>query len=300
MNIKSRIKGLVKPKTIIVDELDKFLIRKGNRSAEDRAQDVNAPSQAGNCLRRNYFARMGALCDGSVDPRTQRVFDNGTKTHERLQEYLIEMELLLQDEVPIRCDELNIQGHTDGLLNIKSVKDKLIEIGVLEIKSINSRQFSTLKDAREHHKKQAMVYLYCLESRRKYLINKYSSLEEFEEDYDNRLKYYESLYQHLKSGRKYTREQKMRLQTDLHDMCDTFLMHVQKPLTKVIFLYENKDTQELKEFVVDMDKELLNEVLEGYKVLNKCIKDGVIPDREGSSKTCEECRWCNYKIECWN
>ena len=43
------------------------------------------------------------------------------------------------------------------------------EVAILEIKSINDNQFSQLRDAKEEHKRQGLIYLYCAEERRKYL-----------------------------------------------------------------------------------------------------------------------------------
>ena len=115
--------------------LDRFLFEQANKP-DDRAINVNAPSQAGKCVRANFYYRKQVEHDGTIDPRAQRIFDNGTKVHERLQEYLIDMDLLLMDEVPLLNEEYNIQGHTDGFLNLDP------EVAILEIKSINSRGFA--------------------------------------------------------------------------------------------------------------------------------------------------------------
>ena len=91
----------------VIKDLDLYLLSL-NATDEDRAIDVNAPSQAGTCMRARYYARTGAPRDfGSVDARTRRIFDNGTKTHERLQEYLLKQGMLLMDEVPVHNYEYN-------------------------------------------------------------------------------------------------------------------------------------------------------------------------------------------------
>ena len=139
----------------IVKDLDLYLLGL-SATDEDRAIDVNAPSQAGVCMRARYYARTGAPRDGaSIDARTRRIFDNGTKTHERLQEYLLKQGMLLMDEVPVHNYEYNIQGHTDGVLKLSAS-----ERGILEIKSINSNGFSSLKGAKEDHRKQGLVYIF--------------------------------------------------------------------------------------------------------------------------------------------
>lgn len=275
--------------------LDQFLFEEANRP-NDRAVNVNAPSQAGKCNRANYYMRMQYDNDGTIDPRTQRIFDNGTYTHERLQSYLIDMELLHMDEVPLINDEYNIQGHTDGFLNLDD------EVAILEIKSINDNQFSQLKDAKEEHKKQGLVYLYCAEERRKWLHEHYKTVEEFNASYEERYNYFESHYQHMQGGRKYTREEKIKNEVMLNMLADNILFYTDKPITKVVFLYENKNNQELKEYVVERNlttEPFLKDVLVDYKFLNECCETKTLPPREGTGKSCNTCRWCGYKNECY-
>ena len=124
----------MKKEGYVTAPLDKYLYEQANKDS-DRAVDVNAPSQAGKCNRANYYMRKQYESDGCIDPRTQRIFDNGSKVHERLQTYLLDMELLLMDEVPLINDEYKIQGHTDGFLGLEDE-----EVAILEIKSINDNQ----------------------------------------------------------------------------------------------------------------------------------------------------------------
>ena len=285
----------MKKEGYVTAPLDQYLFEQANKP-NDRAVNVNAPSQAGKCNRANYYMRKQYPSDGSIDPRTQRIFDNGSYTHERLQTYLLEMELLYMDEVPLINDEYHIQGHTDGFINLTD------EVAILEIKSINDNQFNQLRDAKEEHKRQGLVYLYCAEERRKFLHRTYKTVEEFNASWVTRFEYFEKHYQHMKDGRKYTRKQKIRNEVLLNMLADNILFYTDKPITKVIFLYENKNNQELKEYVVERNmttEPLLTEVLEDYKYLNDCCENDEIPPREGTSKSCNTCRWCGYKNECY-
>ena len=203
----------MKKEGYVTAPLDRYLFEEANRP-NDRAVNVNAPSQAGNCMRANYYMRMQYDKDGSTDPRAQRIFDNGTYTHERLQAYLLDMELLLMDEVPLINEEYNIQGHTDGFLGLVDEKG-IDEVAILEIKSINDNQFSQLKDAKEEHKKQGLVYLYCAEERRRWLHEHYKTPKEFNDSYEERYKYFESKYQHMKDGSHYTRKEKIENERNL-------------------------------------------------------------------------------------
>lgn len=285
----------MKKEGYITAPLDRYLFTQANKP-NDRAVNVNAPSQAGKCNRANYYMRMQIESDGSIDPRTQRIFDNGTYTHERLQAYLMDMELLHMDEVPLINDEYNIQGHTDGFINLGD------EVAILEIKSINDNQFSQLKDAKEEHKKQGLIYLYCAEERRLWLHENYETPEDFNRSLEDRRMYFAKHYQHMKDGSKYTREEKIRNEVDLNILADNILFYTDKPIIKVIFLYENKNNQELKEYVVERNlttEPILEQVLSDYDYLNRCCIDEEVPPREGTSKSCNTCRWCGYKNECW-
>ena len=286
----------MKQEGYVVKPLEFYLEKQANQD-NDRAVDVNAPSQAGKCLRHNYYMRKQVETDGTISARLQRIFDNGTYTHERLQGYLLKMFLLICDEVPILNDEYKIQGHTDGLLELSKN-----EVGVLEIKSINDHQYSQLKDAKEEHKKQGLIYLYCLEQRRLYLRKKYKTLGDFYDSEEERSLYFRSKYQHMKSGRKYTREEKIQNEVDLNLICDDILYRTEEPITKVIFLYENKNNQELKEFVVERNvttEHILDGVLKEYKDLNEYCENNIVPPREGKNKSCQMCKWCDYVFECW-
>ena len=298
MALKS-VFNAMKREGYVIKDLDLYLLSL-NGEDNDRAIDVNAPSQIGGCLRSRYYSRTQASRDtNAVDARTRRIFDNGTKTHERLQQYLEEQGMLLMDEVPVYNATYNIQGHTDGILALGAV-----EKGVLEIKSINSNGFSNLKTVKEEHRKQGLTYVYCLEQRRLELHEIYSSLSDFVKDKKNRYKKYASLYQHLKDGRRHTREEKIKFQCDLHDKMDSILMETRAPITKAIFLYENKDSQELKEFCVSTreaaSQEVLKEVLNECSYINDCIKNGNVPPRCSNSKTSSPCRFCPFTIECFN
>lgn len=294
MSLKDMFSAM-KREGYVTAPLDRYLFEQANKP-NDRAVNVNAPSQAGKCNRANYYMRMQYEGDGTIDPRTQRIFDNGTYTHIRLQTYLSEMGMLLMDEVPVLNEEYNIQGHTDGFLDLGD------EIAILEIKSINDNQFNQLKDAKEEHKKQGLIYLYCAEERRKWLHENYHSVEEFNQSYQDRYQYFQSRYQHMKSGHKYTREQKIENEVLLNMLSDNILFYTNKPVSKVIFLYEDKNNQELKEFCVELNmttKPILMEVLRSYEVLNECCETQTVPPREGTSKSCSMCRFCSYQNQCY-
>ena len=292
MALKTLFKSM-KNEGLVVKPLDLYLLKLNDNEESDRAIDINSPSQVGGCLRARYYARKQYEKDhNSIEPRLRRIFDNGTKVHERLQEYLTKQGILLMDEVPVVNDEYNIQGHTDGYLKLSSK-----EIGILEIKSIKAENFTKLKDAEFHHKQQALTYMYCAEERRKYLRKTYPTEKAFKRLEENRIRYFESRYLHLEDGKRYTKEEKIQFQIDLNLKSDEILFNTEKPIKRVVVLYECKNSQNLKEFCVHWDSEIINNILEECDYLNDCVKNNKIPDREGT-KSSMTCRYCNYKGEC--
>ena len=316
MALKS-VFNAMKREGYVIKDLDLYLLSL-NGEDNDRAIDVNAPSQIGGCLRSRYYSRTQASRDtNAVDARTRRIFDNGTKTHERLQQYLEEQGMLLMDEVPVYNATYNIQGHTDGILALGAV-----EKGVLEIKSINSNGFSNLKTVKEEHRKQGLTYVYCLEQRRLELHEIYSSLSDFVKDKKNNLTFKlgdifqkemiidengdvkELSYIKVNSLIPLSSDEFNNDDYFLNDKMDSILMETRVPITKAIFLYENKDSQELKEFCVSTreaaSQEVLKEILNECSYINDCIKNGIVPPRCSNSKTSSPCRFCPFTIECFN
>lgn len=281
----------------IIARLDNYLLTL-QKEDNDRAFNVNAPSQIAVCKRARYYARTGEGTKTSYSARTQRIFDNGTYFHERTQKYMLDSGILLLDEVPVLSIEYNIQGHTDGILDLGD------EYAILELKSINDNQYSGLRSGEKpEHTLQGLVYVYCIESHRKFLREKYKNKLLFKLSRSKRAKEYEQYYQHLKGGSKHTKEEKIAFQVGLHLRLDDLVFTCEKPITKVIFLYENKNTQDLKEFVVDSttpeNQEKIAEILEGCSYVNNCVETGTVPPREATRKSDSICRFCNYKDECW-
>lgn len=290
----------IKSEGYVVPALNTYLLSLNSKDS-DRALNVNAPSSIGKCPRSIYYSRVQPA-DGisTIEPRTRRIFDNGHHVHIRLQDYLKAQGILLVDEVPVFNQSHNIQGHTDGVLKLS---DK--EFGILEIKSINSHGYSQLKEPKPEHVKQGLIYVYCLEERRKFLRKKYPTLQSFKSSLLARKKFYKSLYPHFRDGHRYTREEKLAFQVSLHTQIDSILYSSLEPITKAIFLYENKDTQDLKEFVIDSmapgNKLLTTEIITTCDYINECVNCGKPPERgpEHTSASCYDCRFCDYKIECW-
>ena len=292
-----KILNTLKSDGYIIKKLDQYLLSINDKD-EDRRWDINSPSSAGSCPRGIVYSRLGYESDyNSIDARTRRIFDNGTYTHIRLQDYLKSSGQLAMDEVPVFDDELQMQGHTDGLLILSKY-----ELGILEIKSINDNGFKSLVDAKEEHKQQAQSYMYCLENRRQFLkkftteeeLNSYLLSHEYEE-------FIRAHYKHIKDGTKYSAEEKANFKIECHRQADRLLWNCSRPIDKMIFLYENNNDQDIKEYTVRRNEEAIEDMKNKLMYINEHVSKNKIPPRpqEATSKSCNHCRWCRFKTECW-
>ena len=278
---------------IVLPRLNEYLLRLGND--EDRNHGLNSPSGVSGCLRSQYMVRTGVKMNGVIEPRTRRIFDNGTGVHTRLQSYLKKEGILLLEETPVWNKDLQILGHCDGMLAISKMS-----IGILEIKSINTNQFKALTDAKPEHKMQAQVYMYCLElMRQKVDVDE----REYPKVKGEILKEYRDLQESfVVGGRKFTKEQKIDMKMKEMGQALDILHSCVKPIDTMSLVYENKNDQDIKEFVIKWDDKLVEYIVERYEYLNECVAKGTMPDRDESatSKSCSVCRYCNYTIDCWN
>ena len=81
----------------------------------------------------------------------------------------------------------------------------------------------------------------------------------------------------------------------------TIYMHCRKVDT-IIFIYEWKPTQQVKEFEVKFQPEIIAPVLENCKVVMDHLADNTVPDKPkwATNKSCGGCKYCPYKEVCWN
>ena len=68
-------------------------------------------------------------------------------------------------------------------------------------------------------------------------------------------------------------------------------------IPKGIVLYENKDNQELKEFLVDYDASLVQNILKEFELLKKQIEENNIPPIPNNIEPWR-CSYCEYQKEC--
>lgn len=70
-------------------------------------------------------------------------------------------------------------------------------------------------------------------------------------------------------------------------------------LSNAIVIYEFKPTQEVKEFHLSLNMEVVQPMLDGMKDVLDALDDEFPPPRPEGFMKSKQCRFCNYKDMCW-
>lgn len=285
----------MKSEGIVLPRLDRYLLT-NNDPSEMHSHAYTSPSGIYSCIRSQMYRVMGERKDGSPNPRLQRIFDMGHKIHEMLQGYLKDEGILLLDEAPVYSDKYKVMGHTDGILQISPVA-----LGILEIKSINSDGFKNLLAAKPDHIKQANVYMLCLEELRSRVNNAKTRLHFVNIKKKILAEYADFLDTFIVGGRKFSKEEKVNYKLKQMENLIELLYNYQKKIDTIVFIYMNKDSQEIKEFIVNWDDAIIAEIQDRCALIDDYRQTNKLPDRPeyATGKTCSFCRYCDYKMACY-
>jgi hypothetical protein len=210
-----------------------------HRLSDERRTGCFHPSAMSQCPRflyESYLKKTSVTEEGN--PTRSRIFDNGKMVHLRIQKYLKEAGVLIDDEVQFYDEEYEICGSADGIIKFHD------SFGVLEIKSINNNGFNSLSAPKFDHAEQLNIYMFCL----------------------SRLGYV--------SG---------------HGPVSG------KNLKWGIIVYENKNNQQIKEYLLSMDHKIIDPVLEKLNYVKDHLQRGVRPPKVVN----DGCRWCDIKLDCY-
>ena len=157
---------------MLIKTIDDYL---RSRPRDERPKRCFHPSSLHKSAKELYWHYLEGDNNGEFEPRILRIFDNGHSVHRRLQTYLKEAGILVQAEVPVKNDEYEILGHTDGIIEIAG------ERGILEIKSMNSSNFYTGYEPKPEHLIQVNVYMFCADIPRACLLYECKDNQELKE-----------------------------------------------------------------------------------------------------------------------
>jgi len=150
---------------------------------KDRIQHRFYISDAGRCPRQIYYSFKNAP-KKQIDPNFLRLFDLGNHLHRLIMRSLLNIKdiKVVASEVNIPPQEI-VSGRADAILEVNR------ELYVLDIKSINSKAFEYLKDAKEDNILQVQLYLHYFKVKKGillYIDKDKLRLKEFIVNYDSK------------------------------------------------------------------------------------------------------------------
>jgi hypothetical protein len=107
------------------------------------------------CDRYVYMAYTGMLPPSTIDANLTRIFDNGGSLEDRMNEYFLRMGILEGREISLKNEMPPISGRMDFLIRHEKYGGSV----ALELKSINTRGFENLKQAKPDHALQLQTYM---------------------------------------------------------------------------------------------------------------------------------------------
>lgn len=282
----------------LLDIVNKRLTDNAVAAVENKERDYTHfhPSEWDNCKRKiayAYYEAMGFieidLAALKVDPRSERIFDNGHSMHDRWRKYMSWTNALLG-----RWMCLNHTAHKTP--KIHGLEEKLgipkpsicdcgasefeyVEVGFLDPETLWGGHVDAIIDNEIAGITAGYEKIQCSDEER-FLVVDFKTMNDYEfrrlEDPKPQHNTQMQIYLYL-SGLKYGK-----------------------------FLYENKNNQETKEFLVPRDDRLL-EVKKAEALSLKSLvetpnsKGGrSLPKRGYDSKTCWQCRQCKFRADCWD
>ena len=99
----------------------------------------------------------------------------------------------------------------------------------------------------------------------------------------------------IKSSSRYKFEKLQEPDPDHLKQLQLYLHYFKIP--QGIIIYEDKDTQDLKEFVIEYDPELVEKTLKEFETLQEMIKTNTIPPIPKDIELWR-CQYCEYREEC--
>jgi len=110
----------------------------------------------GECPRYWYLAFEGNVFEDSATPQQIANMENGSLSHERIQDKLTKSNIELVHELDIRSSDPPIYGKADSIVNIDG------QSVILEIKTVNAEGFKRILDSgspRKYHVLQVLIYM---------------------------------------------------------------------------------------------------------------------------------------------
>jgi CRISPR/Cas system-associated exonuclease Cas4 (RecB family) len=248
-------------------------IRLNNQEESDNHDPCKFyPSSAGKCSRAIVYQMMGYEQE-ELDPRILLIMANGDMFHYRMESLFKDTGLLIAPELAFEKPEWRISGRSDAV--IRNFLPHEPSNNIIKLYQPVYQLDEKGKPVRDERNKKIKI-----------------GEELIYEGPDNDVMIVE-----LKSISAKGFENLERFPRVYH--FKQLQLYLYLTGIKVgMLLYENKNTQELKEIYIPYNEEIAKEVVDQIILVNKCIDEGTLPPKEYEQNDFE-CRYCPYSHICW-
>lgn len=231
------------------------------------------PSSAGMCSRRIVYQMMGFPGEIS-NGRGLLILENGNYFHSRIESILGDTGLLISPELSFKKEEWRVSGRSDAIIHNFLEHEPSTNIITLKEAIYDLDEKGEAKRGEDGHRiilGEKVVY----EGPDNDVI-----IVELKSISDSGFKYLD------RTGGKDGHKKQLQL-----------YMHL-TGIKMGMLLYENKNTQEMKEYFVPYDPEMAQVIIDQIILVNKCVDEGTFPEKEYDQLSFE-CRYCPYSNICW-
>lgn len=291
-NSLKNLKDTYKRSDVLLPKIERHVLKKAQQPTSRRS-DIMHPSEMAKatwCGRHDYYRIIGEPVNykgRSPSFRLENVFDYGHSVHAKYQRWLREMGVLWGKWVCKSCGYPWMGVSPDECPLCNKTKIKYLEVP-LEDSSIliSGHSDGIVLDSEKNRMIEIKtVGISTLRFEAFALFNRYQTEQMTPDELWFLIK--RPFATHIRQGQIYlhlARQQYPELNID-----------------EIIFIYEWKPTQEVKEFVVQYNPDLISKILETAEAVTEAVQAGSPPDRPAWAESPEEkvCKSCEYRSTCW-
>lgn len=285
------LKDTYKRRDVLLPRIERHVLKKAQEPST-RRDDVMHPSEMAKsdwCGRHDFYRMTGVPANykkRSPSFRLENVFDYGHSVHSKYQRWLTEMGVLWGTWVCKECGYSWV-GDTpaccDRCAGFK-VRYKEVSLSSEDLMISGHSDGVVLLDDVYRMIEIKTVGISTLRFEAYNLFDQYQTERLTPEELWFLIK--RPFATHIRQGQIY-----------LH------LAHSQYPelnIEEIVFIYEWKPTQEVKEFVVKYNPELISRTLASAEEVSCSVRKGTVPERpEWAGKDERTCSSCEYRSTCW-
>jgi CRISPR/Cas system-associated exonuclease Cas4 (RecB family) len=286
------LKDTYRRRDILLPSIERHVLKKAKEPSE-RRMDILHPSEmakSGWCSRHDYYRVIGENANykkRSPSFKLENVFDYGHSVHHKYQNWLNEMGILWGKW---RCSECSNEWTAlspGECPSCRSLRVKYREVSLVsdELMIAGHSDGVVLLDGSYKMIEIKTVGLGTLRFEAYSLFDKYQTENLTLDELWWNIK--RPFATHLRQGQIY-----LHLIRDVHPELD---------INEIIFIYEWKPTQDVREFVVQYNPELIDRILVQAAAVADAVNNGHLIERPEWAKSIEEktCASCEYRNTCW-